>query len=341
MDSKLFNFLSSFGMMILGVSLLFFGSIKFTSKPVRTIVADLPVTHPREAVVGGDVESYPVLPVSRPAVPVAINSSTFQGTLTAQAVLVVDDETNTVLFKKNVDAVRPLASLSKLMSALVLNDLPITWSSTTVLTSDDIEGGDHHVGVGEKYTLDDLWHIALVGSSNNSVEALVKAAGLEDEGFAILMNRRAKFLSLNSMHFNEPTGLSAGNVGSAMDVSRLLKEALKVNKIYSALQTGEYYAHPIGSDKPRRVYSTNWLLTNWVPSSFSKDDIVGKTGYIDESGYNFAVRLSDAKRHHALRIVILGAATNEARFSEARDLANWTFNHFVWPDQEGYNKLVE
>lgn len=327
--------------MILGVGLLFVGSVKFTSKPVHKVVSELPVSRPRVAIVGGDVEVYPVLPVSRPAVPMPKDTSKFDGTLSAVSALVVDDESNTVLYKKNVDVVRPLASLSKLMSALMLNDLPINWEKTTTLTSDDIEGGDHHVTVGEKYTLDDLWNVALVGSSNNSIEALVKAAGFEDDGFAILMNRRARVLGMNAMHFNEPTGLSPENVGTAMDVARLLKEALKVDKIYHTLQMGQYNAQPIGATKTRLVYSTNWLLTNWVQSNFSKDTIVGKTGYIEESGYNFAVRLTNAKGHHAVRIVILGADSNESRFSEARDLANWTFTHFVWPDQAGYTAVVQ
>ncbi len=340
MNSRWSNFLSSFGMMLIGVVLLFVGSIKFTARPVQSFVARLPVSHPRNAVVGGDVQ-YVVLPVSKPTVPLAKDTSTFPGRLSAEAALVVDDESNTVLFKKNAEAIRPLASLSKLMSSLVLSDMPLNWSSSTVLTSDDIEGGDHHVNAGEAYTLDDLWHIGLIGSSNNSIEALVKAAGTDDGGFSILMNRKSEELGLLSMHFLEPTGLNSGNVGSAIDIARLLKEALKVDKIYHTLQIGEYYATPLNGGKKRRVWTTNWLLTNWVPSSFSKDDIVGKTGFIDESGYNFAVRLVDQKHNHALRIVVLGADTNEARFSEARDLANWTFNHYVWPDQEGYEKLVE
>lgn len=341
MRERWINFLSSIGVMILGVTLLFFGSLKFTAKPVHTLVSELPVAHPRNAIVGGDIDVAPVLPVSRPAVPLHSDSSTYSDPLTAAAALVVDDDTNTVLFKKNIDAVRPLASLSKLMSGLVLSDMTMDWNTTTVLTADDIEGGDHHVSAGERYTLDDLWHIALVGSSNNSVEALVKAAGTDDSGFALLMNKKAAELGLLSMHFIEPTGLNSGNVGSALDIARLLKEALKSDRITRTLQIAEYYAKPIGDSKSRRVYSTNWLLTNWVPSTFSKDDIVGKTGYIDASGYNFTVRLVDTVHRHAIRIVILGAATNEARFSEARDLANWTFSHYLWPDQDGYNALTE
>jgi len=251
----------------------------------------------------------------------------------------VDDKTNTVLFKKNIEEIRPLASITKLMSALVLADLPIDWATTTVISEDDSDGSSHHLNVGEKFTLEDLWHVALIGSSNSAINTLVRSSGLSTAEFVARMNKKAADIDF-SFHFVEPTGLNSGNVASALGVARLLKEALKVEKIYRTLQIGEYYAQPLGDPKSRRVWSTDWLLTNWIPSTFTPEEIVGKTGYIAESGYNFTVRLTDG-HSHAVRAVILGSGTNESRFSEARDLAEWAFGHYLWPDQEGYDKLVE
>lgn len=340
MSQKVIDFLSSVGMMVLGVGLLFFNSVSFTAAPAHTLVSELPVARVRPIVIGGDVETVS-LPVSRPVVPLPREaSSTFADKLTASAAVVVDDNSNTVLFKKNSQDVRSLASISKLMTALVLNDLQINWTSTTVVTADDYDMSSHSIDVGEKYTLEDLWHAALVGSSNTAIRALVRATGFNSEQFAAKMNEKAAALGLNTLRFVEPTGLDSRNMGTAIDILRLLKEALKVDKISDALKVKEFYARPINSPKvAHRIWTTDWLLSGWVPNDFDKDALVGKTGYIEESGYNFVVRIPGPKAH-VIRVVVLGAATDEARFSEARDLAEWTFKAYVWPDDPDYATIT-
>jgi D-alanyl-D-alanine endopeptidase (penicillin-binding protein 7) len=153
------------------------------------------------------------------------------------------------------------------------------------------------------------------------------------------MNEKAQDLRLRSLRFVEPTGIDERNVGNARDVARLLKYALASDKIYNTLQTPEYYSNPIGQ-KPRRVWTTDWLLTKWVPNKFGDLTIAGKTGYIDGSKYNFAVRIENGGKR-AIRTVVLGADTMEARFSEARDLATWAFDHYAWPGDTGYEKLAQ
>jgi D-alanyl-D-alanine carboxypeptidase len=81
--------------------------------------------------------------------------------------------------------------------------------------------------------------------------------------------------------------------------------------------------------------STDWLLTKWVPHNFPKDQVVGKTGYIKDSGYNFVAQITDTKKH-TIRVVVLGASSNESRFSEARDVAEWAFANYIWPDEKNY-----
>jgi D-alanyl-D-alanine endopeptidase (penicillin-binding protein 7) len=225
------------------------------------------------------------------------------------------------------------------MSVMVLLDLSPNWNAVATVTEADLDA-DHHVEVGETFILDDLWHVALIGSSNTAINALVRSTGLTTEQFVLKMNQKAQELRLKSAFFDEPTGLSDKNVASALDTARMLIDALKFEKIYDTVQMGEYYIHPLESKKARRIWTTNWLLTNWVPNNFKVENIAGKTGYIDSSGYNFAVSLGDDKQHN-ITTVILGAATNEERFSEARDLAQWTFDHYAWPDQDGYEGLVE
>lgn len=340
MFEKYKDFLSSFGIMLLGVLLLFFSSVYFGSEKSFSF-ARFPHSDKR-AVEGGDVQ-VKTLPVSKPSVPLmdktVADNGLISGRLTAAAAVVLDAKTKTVLFNKNAADVRPLASITKLMTAMVLIDSSLNWNTVATVTAEDIEG-DHHIEAGEQFTLEDLWNIALIGSSNSAINTLVRSAGFSREDFAVKMNQKAQALRLLSARFVEPTGLSENNMASAADTAKMLIDALKFDKIFTTVQVGEYYAHPLGSKKARRVWTTNWLLTNWVPNEFKAENIAGKTGYIESSGYNFAVSLSD-ERAHSIAVVVLGASGNEQRFSEARDLAEWTFAHFVWPDEEGYSALVE
>lgn len=322
----------------LGVVLLFGGSVYAGSSSAKP--GSLPQAQSRTVAIGGDVTPEQ-LPPSKPSVPLLRNStSTFTGTLSAESVLVVDDKTDTILYEKNSTEVRSLASISKLLTSLVLVDLPINWASTTIITAEDWDGSSHHLNVGEKFTLEDLFQVALIGSSNTAISALRRNSGLTKEEFLARLNAKAESLHLTSIHVIEPTGLSEQNVGTAIDTAALLKEALSNPRLVKILSQGEYYAQPLGKNKKRRVWSTNWLLTKWIPSDFKTVHIVGKTGFINSSLYNVAVRLED-DRSHVVRVVVLGSASNESRFTEARDIADWVFENYMWPADPGYDQLSE
>lgn len=339
MPPKLFNFLSSFGLAMLGVALLFAFTVSF-SPAQKSGRNSFPKSNPRSiAAVGGDIS--PVnFPASRPLVPLAKDDSAFSATLTAYSAFAVDERSGTVLFSQNPDEIWPLASISKIMSAIVIMDLSLQWDATTSVLESDCDASSHQLNAGEVYTLEDLWSAALIGSSNSALRALVRSTGLTEEEFALRMNAKAKDLGLATLKFYEPTGLNAANVGSARDTAELLKETLRYEKIVKTLKTGEYYIRPLNREKPRRVWSTNWLLTKWMPNDFDSKNICGKTGFIGEARYNFAVRLAD-EGNHAVIIVVFGAESDEARFSEARDIADWIFGHYAWPDEAGYDQLTE
>lgn len=336
MSAKFSIFFSSFGIMLAGVFLLFASTVSF-SAPRRDFIP-FPASGAR--IKGGGDIIVGDLPVSKPAVPLLKDKSQYSGSSTAVSTIVVDTDTKTILHSKNKVEVRPIASITKLMSAMVLLDLPLNWTSTTIIVAADWDGSDHHLNVGEKFTLEDLWHVALIGSSNTAINALVRASGLTMDQFVEKMNQKAKELRIFSAHFVEPTGLSEKNVANAWDVAKLLIDALRFDKIYSTLQIGEYYTHPLAGAKPRRVWTTNWLLTDWIPNKFKMENVIGKTGYISNAGYNFAVNLTGDSKH-TVTVVVLGASSNEQRFSEARDLAEWALAHYLWPDDNGYQDLAE
>lgn len=337
MPKNFFDFLSSFGIMLAGVIFLFVGSVSYPQ--VSQKVNFLPKSQPRIFFTGGGDEQPAVLPISHPNVPLKKDGAVFNSPLTATTAILMDDKTDTVLFEKNADTVRAIASISKLMSALVLLDLNPDWKKLVEINSDIYDNNSHFVNIGEKFTMEDLWNVALIGSSNSAVNALVNGSGIKKEEFVVKMNEKARDLRLRTLYFIEPTGIDERNVGSARDVARMLKYALGNDKIFNTLQTPEYYSNPVG-EKPRRVWSTDWLLTRWVPNKFADFTIAGKTGYIDGSKYNFAVRIENGGKR-AIRTVVLGADTMEARFSEARDLATWAFAHYAWPGDEGYDQLAQ
>lgn len=338
MSPKITDFLSSVGMMVFGVGLLFFSSITLTARPVQNFVSSLPESSIRPFA-EGDFRVQ-VLPVSRPLLPMLREKNLmYSATMTAKTAMVVDDQTNVILYKKNTDEVRSLASVSKLMSALVLNDLINDWTTSTIITDEDVDPSSHHLFVGERYTLIDLWNVALIGSSNSAIHALVRATGLNEAEFAVKMNEKANVLGLSSLRFVEPTGLDSRNMGKAVDILQLLKISLKVDRIAAALRLTDYYANPQNGKRKHQVWSTDWLLTNWIPNTFDKEILVGKTGFIDQSGYNFVVKVP-GKKFHTIRVVILGANSNEARFIEAKNLSEWTFENFVWPEDEEYHRLA-
>lgn len=323
--------------MLVGVVFMFVASVSYPQ--VSQKVAFLPKSQPRIVFASGGDEQPIMLPVSHPNVPLKKDTAVCDVKLTAAAAILMDDKTDTVLFEKNADAVRPLASISKLMSALVLLDINPDWKKVVEITPDVYDNNSHFVNIGEKFTMQDLWNVALIGSSNSAINALVAGSGVKKEDFVAKMNEKAQDLRLRSLRFVEPTGLDERNIGTARDIARMLKYALGNDKIFNTLQTSEYYSNPIGQ-KPRRIWTTDWLLTKWVPNKFGDFTIAGKTGYIDNSKYNFAVRIENGGKR-AIRTVVLGADTMEARFSEARDLATWAFEHYAWPDDEGYDKLTQ
>ncbi|MFH1789983.1 MAG: serine hydrolase [bacterium] len=341
--SSIYNYILPHALIVAGFLIVALSPISFYSNnnlsSAKDASAYLQALEDQEnRVIGGDVLIN--FPGSNPIIPLPIDKSQYEGSITAGSALIVESRSRQPLFQKNHDEVRPLASITKLMSAIVLMELQIDWSSTTTIEQSD-GNSDQHILDGEVYVLDDLWNIALVGSSNRAINALVRAIGLKTDGFAMLMNKKASELGLKSMSFEEPTGLSKKNIGNATDVEELLRHALRFEKIYQSLLIKEYYANPLNKDKLRRIWSTDWLMTKWIPNDYIHGSIVGKTGYIPESGYNFVASFTDNSKSHQIIVSILGAETNEKRFEEARDLADWTFEHYVWPDDSRYSELVE
>ena len=256
--------------------------------------------------------------------PYKINNNSMGMEVTASSAMIIDKKTGTVLWQKNPEQVRSLASLTKLMSALVFLDHKPLWDTeVTIQRSDYREGGRIRVYAGEKIKVSDLFNASLVASSNNATMALIRSTGLTEEEFVAEMNAKAKSLEMLKSHFVEPTGLDPENISTAQDVSRLIKAAFNQPAIISATNKEEFQFSVINAPRSYTLENTNKLLSSYLNIK------AGKTGFLDEAGYCLA-SLIKGDAGEEIYLVVLGSESEPSRFQETKALAQWAFDNYVW-----------
>ena len=262
-------------------------------------------------------------------VPTKISESRSLGIeTTAKAALVYDVTSGASLFEKNAQQKLSLASITKLMTALVFLDFDPNWKKTIQLTrADDKEGGIFYARAPEEISTQDLFNMMLVGSVNNAAYALSRSAGITKEEFIEKMNEKARELSLDSLVFTDPSGLDHGNMGTAKDVAKLVYYALENDEIKEAVVQKNYVFNSVGNLKKYYIRNTNSLLRSFLNQE-PFTILGGKTGYTEEAGYNLAVKLE--KDNHRVIVVVLGSETIEDRFNEVKGLTVWSFENYKW-----------
>lgn len=244
--------------------------------------------------------------------------------LSAPSALAVDAASGAVLFAKDSQARRPIASLSKLLAALVfLESQPDLTQSMLMRAEDDREGGEDFIRPGESATLESYLAASLIGSSNNATIVLSRSIGTTAAEFVEKMNAKAQSLGMTDTVIVEPTGLDPENISTARDLVRLLQAAAANQKIRQLTTTWRRYITVYPSQTERPVINTDHLLGSIVPV------VLGKTGYLDEALYNLAT-LVRVRGGQEIYIVILGARTNEDRVQDAKSLAIWAGNTYLW-----------
>lgn len=246
---------------------------------------------------------------------------------TADRVYVADDRSGAELYAVNADKPTPLASITKLMTARVFRAHGVDWGRVITMEGVVADGGTPYFENGDKVTVRDLWNAMLVGSSNTAALALAKSTGLSIDEFVAEMNASAAGLGMGSTHFSEPTGLDQGNISTPSDVAKLARTQFSDPEVVKTVAQSAFDLVKI-SGKTKRVFSTDKLLGSFVSKAPYKL-IGGKTGYITESGYNIVVSLSKTGAA-PITVVVMGAASNDLRFQEAKSLAYWTFQNYRW-----------
>jgi D-alanyl-D-alanine endopeptidase (penicillin-binding protein 7) len=231
--------------------------------------------------------------------------------------LVMDQDTNEVLFSKNSDAVLPIASLTKLMTALVVTEAHQSLNEMVTVTEDDIDtekGSRSRLRVGTSLRREDMLHLALMSSENRAAHALGRHFPGGLDAFVAAMNQKARELGMNDTHYVEPTGLSSRNQSSARDLATLVKAAHE-HQIIRELSTSPEYQFEVGN---RALQFRN---TNNLVRSPSWDIGLQKTGYISEAGRCLVMQAKMAGRK--LIMVFLDSAGKYSRIGDAERVRRW------------------
>lgn len=231
--------------------------------------------------------------------------------------LVLDQDTGEVLFSKNSLAVLPIASLTKLMTAVVLTEARLPLDEPISITDDDIDtekGSRSRLRVGTELTREQMLHLALMSSENRAAHALARTYPGGESAFVAAMNRKARALGMIDTHYVEPTGLSSRNQSSARDLATLVKAAHEV-QIIRELSTSPEYMVEVGK---RAVQFRN---TNGLVKSPEWNIGLQKTGYISEAGRCLVMQAKMAGRQ--LIMVFLDSAGKYSRIGDAERVRRW------------------
>jgi D-alanyl-D-alanine endopeptidase (penicillin-binding protein 7) len=237
--------------------------------------------------------------------------------LKSSVALVMDQDTKEVLFSKNEQAVLPIASLTKLMTGLLVSEGQLSMAEMITISQADVDmekGSSSRLAVGTELSRGELLHLALMSSENRAAHALGRTYPGGLERFVQLMNIRAKTLGMVDTRYVEPTGLSSKNQSSARDLATLVNFAYG-DATLRELSTSTGYQVEVG----RRTLQYN--NTNRLVKNPAWDIGLQKTGYISEAGQCLVMQAKVAGRK--LIMVFLDSTGKLSRIADAERVRHW------------------
>jgi len=242
-------------------------------------------------------------------------------------VFAIDPKNGVELYSEQADKQVPIASIAKLMTALVFLDNNPGWDREyRVLATDQVNGGRVYVSNGDTVTLKDLFSLSLIASDNAATRGLVRSTGLGLGEFVLLMNNKARDLGLKNTNFVDPIGIGAGNVSTARAVAELLNTALASKHIEKALGRLNYVL-TTKEGKVRTAYSTNKILKEYPKGNTFL--IGGKTGHTELAGYCLVTKFKDEHENEVISVV-LGESSSPGRFAMINNILDWTLKNYEW-----------
>jgi len=240
-----------------------------------------------------------------------------QPALKSQAALVVDQQSGEILLGKNMESKLPIASLTKLMTAIVTLDAELDPDEPVTITKADVDrlrGSHSRLQVGTTLTRDELLHLALMASENRAASAIASSYPGGKDSCVLAMNLKAQLLGMSGTRFEDGTGLSGRNVSTAQDLAKLVQAAHAYPKIRD-YTTSTSYQVKIGR-RAMRFGNTNNLTRS------SRWDIgLSKTGYIAEAGRCLVMQVTLAER--SIIIVLLDSWGKYTRVGDATRIRQW------------------
>ncbi|HZS68070.1 MAG TPA: D-alanyl-D-alanine endopeptidase [Burkholderiales bacterium] len=239
--------------------------------------------------------------------------------LRSSSALVLDADTGEVVIDKNADAVTPIASITKLMTAMVILDRGLDLNQRIVISredSDSLKGTRSRLRPGNILTRGELLLIALMASENRAAAALGRTYPGGLEPFVAAMNAKAAALDMRDSRFVDPTGLSPNNVSSARDLVKLVRAAHEYSVIRDYTTKDRAMVRASDRGRPLSYHNTNGLVRahRW-------DVELSKTGYISEAGRCLVMRVKLASKD--LIVVLLDSWGRQSRIGDANRIKKW------------------
>ncbi len=237
--------------------------------------------------------------------------------LKSSVALVIDQDTSEVLYSKNDKAILPIASLTKLMTGLVISEARLPMNEMITISQADVDtekGSSSRLRVGTVLSRGELLHLALMSSENRAAHALGRSFPAGLPAFVELMNAKAHLIGMQDTHYEEPTGLSSRNQSSARDLAKLVNFAYG-DPTLRELSTSPGYQVAVGK-RTLQYNNTNRLVKN--PSW---DIGLQKTGYIAEAGQCLVMQAKVAGRK--IIMVFLDSAGKLSRIGDAERVRRW------------------
>jgi D-alanyl-D-alanine endopeptidase (penicillin-binding protein 7) len=274
---------------------------------------------------GQEIVNY--YPVKQVFAPTRIASNSLGIETTAKSFLIADASTGTIFLTKNQFDQMPIASITKLMTALVVLDDKSEWDKKVIITKEDQrEGGIVYLMPGDEVTVKDLFYLMLVASSNEAAATLSRIKG--DNDFVAKMNLKASALGMNQTNFYDATGLDPKNISSVNDLIKLAKAAFSKTEIASALTSSDYQFKVSNTKRSGRAINTDKLIDSFLNKG--NYQIAGaKTGHLLEAGYCLLLEIK--KDDKDLFLALLGSESQSNRWQEAKGLVDWVFRNYEWP----------
>ena len=240
-----------------------------------------------------------------------------QPSLKSQAALVVDQESGEILLGKNAESKLPIASLTKLMTAIVTLDAELDPDESVTVTKADVDrlrGSHSRVQVGTTLTRDEMLHLALMASENRAASAIANSYPGGRDSCVLAMNLKAQLLGMSGTRFEDGTGLSGRNVSTAQDLAKLVQAAHAYPKIRD-FTTSTSYQVKVG----RRMM--RFGNTNNLTRSSQWEIGLSKTGYIAEAGRCLVMQVTLTGR--SIIIVLLDSWGKYTRVGDATRIRQW------------------